>query len=92
MISNREKSLLAREGDQERTPYHRHYASATRLVQDSINFCIDAGISPRQENASATLGATVGGVFFVPDRAPNLSASRYNFRICANHESILRMG
>src|SRR5258705_2568674 len=94
MISNREKSLLARAGVTKKELLTiGHYARATMFGDKaSIKFLIDAGISPRQEKASATLGDTVGG-FLVPSQIePHISSLRDNFGILRQYASILQMG
>ncbi len=93
MISNREK-LLARAGVTKKELLTiGHYARATMFGNKaSIKFLIGAGISPRQEKASGTIGDTVG-VFLVPAQIENSIISLRDLSgILRQFASVLTMG
>jgi len=94
MISNREKSLLARAGiTKKELLIAGHYARAALLGNKaSKKFLIDAGIPPRQEKASGTLTDIAGG-FLVPAQIEqSIISLRDNFGILRQFASILTMG
>jgi HK97 family phage major capsid protein len=94
MISNREKLLLARAGVTEKQLLIAgHYVRATMHGnQASKNFLIDAGIPPRQEKASATLGDTVGGFLVPAEIEPSIISLRDLNGILRQFASVLSMG
>jgi HK97 family phage major capsid protein len=94
MISNREKSLLARAGvTKKELLIAGHYVRATMFGNNaSKNFLIDAGIPPRQEKASGTLTDTIGGFLVPVEIEPNIISLRDLNGILRQFASVLTMG
>jgi HK97 family phage major capsid protein len=94
MISNREKSLLARAGvTKKELLIAGHYVRATMHGnQASKNFLIDAGIPPRQEKASGTLTDIAGGFLIPAQIEPSIISLRDLNGILRQFASVLTMG